>query len=321
MAGEIGGYLELEHFGGELYHSDSIALNCGRGCFAYLVELRDIKTIWLPDFMCGSVPELFQREKVDVRTYLVGRDLLPDYDSFSIDAGEWMLLMDYYGQLQQEDVDRATTASDGRLVVDETQGFFRNPWKGADTVYTCRKWFGVADGGFLSTGDDATLARDIPRDESHARMGWLLGRFERPASEFFAEASTNNDFFACEPAKSMSPITEDILRAIDYNSVRERRNANWEVLSAALHGINGFNLHSPYGAFMYPLYLGRRGPAVRRSLVAEKIYVPVLWPDVKDVPEGFAKELAEGIVPLPVDQRYGANEMETILEVLSSCLN
>lgn len=142
-AREIGGYLELERFGGRPYHEGAVALNSGRGCLAYLVELRGIRTVWLPDLMCGSVPALFRREGVEVRTYPVGRDLLPDYGAFRVGGGEWMLLMDYYGQLRAADVEAALGASDGRLVVDETQGFFRAPWPGADTVYTCRKWLNL----------------------------------------------------------------------------------------------------------------------------------------------------------------------------------
>ena len=45
---EIGGYLELERFQGEALHGDLIALGSGRACLAYLIELRGIRSIWLP---------------------------------------------------------------------------------------------------------------------------------------------------------------------------------------------------------------------------------------------------------------------------------
>lgn len=319
MIGEIGGYLELERFGGEPYHRDAVALNCGRGCLAYLVELRGIGAMWVPDWVCGSVPGLLRREGVEVRTYRVGRDLLPEYD-FEVPEGEWMLLVDYYGQLRRSDVDRALAACAGRLVVDETQGFFRAPWEGADTVYTCRKWFGVSDGGYLATRDGARLARELPRDESHGRMGYLLGRFERPAHEFFAEASANNDLFAGEPAKAMSPLTENVLRAVDYGAARDRRDGNWAVLHGALGGVNGLEPRAPDGAFMYPLLLGERARAVREALIAERVYVPRLWPDVGEVPGGIARGLSEGILPLPVDQRYGEAEMQFVADLVAKLL-
>ena len=36
------------------------------------------------------------------------------------------------------------------------------------------------------------------------RMNYLLGRFEKTASEFFREAQANNELFDNEPVKRMS---------------------------------------------------------------------------------------------------------------------
>lgn len=318
-AREIGGYFELERFRGPVYHGGAVALNCGRGALAYLVELRGIRAMWVPDWVCASVTDLLEREGVDVRLYRVGRDMLPAYD-FAVAPGEWMLLMDYYGQLRPADVGRALAHSGGRLAVDETQGFFRAPWRGADTLYTCRKWFGVADGGYLATRDGARLDRELPRDESRGRMGFVLGRLERGAGEFYAEAGENNASFASEPAKLMSAVTEDILRAVDYADVAERRRANWRALHAALGESNGLRLAEPEAPFMYP-YMVDGAQQVRRRLIAAGVFVPVLWPDLPGgLPEGsVARELSGSILPLPVDQRYGGDEMDYMLEVLSGC--
>lgn len=316
----IGGYLELERFCGEPYHKDAVALNCGRGALAYEIELRGIHRVWLPDFMCDSVPSLFAREGVEIRTYTIGEDLLPEY-GFGIASGEWMLLCDYYGQLRQEGVSQALEASGGRLVVDETQGFFRRPWEGADTCYSCRKWFGVSDGGYLATSDGAQLARELTRDESHARMAHVLGRAERPSSEFYADASANNESFADEPARLMSPITEDLLRGVDYEAVRQARLANWDRLDAVLGDSNQLALRRPEGPFMYP-YLVDDTDGVRQRMAAEGVFVPTLWPNVLDdcLPDTIAYRYAKNILPLPIDQRYGAEEMDKVLEVLGKCL-
>lgn len=321
-AREIGGYLELERFCGEHYHQGTVALNCGRGALAYLVELRGVRSMWVPDLMCASVPALLRREGVEVRTYRVDADLLPDYGSLEVGPGEWLLLVDYYGQLGASDVARAMEASGGRLAVDETQGFFRHPWEGADTIYTCRKWFGVADGGYLATCDGARLPRELPRDESHARMGFVLGRLERPAGEFFAESAANNDLFAGEPAKSMSLVTDNLLRAVDYGAARRRRDANWDVLHAALGSLNALLLRRPEGAFMYPLLLGEGAQAARARLIERKVFVPMLWPNVPQERAGgsVACRYATGMLPLPLDQRYGEGDMEYMLEVLCECL-
>ncbi len=316
----IGGYLELERYAGSLYHDGAVALNCCRGCLAYVAELRGFSRIWIPDFMCDCVPSLFEREGVEVSIYRIGPDLLPVYD-FSVEAGDWMLLCDYYGQLRAEDVERAVLHCGGRLVVDETQGFFREPWPQADTVYSCRKWFGVPDGGFLATKDDARLGRPLPQDESRNRMGFVLGRRERPASEFYDAASHNNELFDAEPAKAMSTITESLMRAIDFDDARSRRCANFERLHGSLAGRNLLQLRIPEGPFMYPLLVDDAA-GVRQAMAAEGVFVPTLWPNVpSDACAGLvAVSYSKNILPLPIDQRYGEKEMTYLVDVLRRAL-
>lgn len=313
---EIGGYFELERFYGKPYHSGLIALNSGRGCISYLSELRGIKTIWLPDWMCDSVSRRFLQEGIEVKTYQVGIDFLPIYN-FDVASDEWLYLMDYYGQLKKGDVERAIAICDGRLVVDEAHGFFRKPWAGCDTTYTCRKWFGVSDGAYVATSDGSRLERELPVDESHERLGFVLGRFERPANEYFAESKENNEIFDSEPARCMSPLTENILSAVDYSRSASIRINNWIMLHGTLCEINELQIDTPDVPFMYPLLLDR-AEEVRNELIKNKVYVPVLWPNVlEETPrDSVAHHYASSIIPLPVDQRYGEREMNYVLDVL-----
>lgn len=318
---EIGGYLELERFSGPMLHEGDVALNCGRACLEYLAELRGIRAIWLPDFLCSSVPTLCGKLGVEVKTYRIGEGFRPICD-FGAGEDEWLYLVDYYGQLAQADVDVALGASDGRLIVDESQGYYREPWPGVDTLYTCRKWFGVADGAFLHTHDGRRLGRELPRSESFGEMGFVLGRFERPAGEFFAESKANNARFADEPMARMSALTENLLHAVDYEAAKERRLANWTVLHGALGASNRLLATTPEAPFMYP-YMVADAEGVRGRMAAEGVFVPTLWPNVPgDVRAGSASiDFSNNILPLPVDQRYGADDMERVLEVLSRCLS
>ena len=136
---EIGGYFELERFGGRAYHEGAIELNCGRSCLEYLIELRDIKRIWLPDFLCDSVYELCNRMRVEVEQYAIQRDFgLPD--GLTIGDGDFLYLVDFYGQLSSRQVSFAIKLSGGRLIVDESQGFLRLPWPTFPNPFPMRKW-------------------------------------------------------------------------------------------------------------------------------------------------------------------------------------
>ena len=56
--------------------------------------------------------------------------------------------------------------------------------------------------------------------------------------------------------------------------------------------------------------------ALKRALAQRKIYVPTLWPDVAAEAGSIEKDYAENILPLPVDQRYDAQDMQRIVDAL-----
>lgn len=311
MYREIGGYIELDTFTGPMLHGDGIKLNCGRNALAYLIEAKRIDKLWMPKFMCDSCDKVLSDRGVVVEYYSIGLDfkpIVPEWDG-------WMYVVNYYGQLSNEYL-----ASLGdRVIVDNAQAYFQDPVPGMDTLYTCRKFFGVADGAVLYT--DKTIEVE-QQDESFRRMNFLLGRYERTASEFYPEYAANNNFFENEPIKRMSKLTENLLHGIDYERVRQRRTENFAFLHERLHGINRLNLTIPEGAFMYPLYL-ENGAEIRKKLQAMKIYIPTLWPSVfalcgKMEPE---YDMAKNILPLPVDQRYWTEEMEYLADEVRKCID
>ena len=55
---EYGGYIEFENYHGSMLHDGTISLNCGRNALAYLCEAKKIKKLYLPHFLCSSVPDL-----------------------------------------------------------------------------------------------------------------------------------------------------------------------------------------------------------------------------------------------------------------------
>lgn len=308
---EIGGYIELDTFTGPMLHGDGIKLNCGRNALAYLIEAKRIDKLWMPKFMCDSCDKVLSDRGVVVEYYSIGLDfkpIVPEWDG-------WLYVVNYYGQLSNEYL-----ASLGdRVIVDNAQAYFQDPVPGMDTLYTCRKFFGVADGAVLYT--DKTIEVE-QQDESFRRMNFLLGRYERTASEFYPEYAANNNFFENEPIKRMSKLTENLLHGIDYERVRQRRTENFAFLHERLHGINRLNLTIPEGAFMYPLYL-ENGAEIRKKLQAMKIYIPTLWPSVfalcgKMEPE---YDMAKNILPLPVDQRYWTEEMEYLADEVRKCID
>ncbi len=57
MKKEIGGYFELEDFGGKEYYPNLYKVNLGRTALRWLLEGRGYTKIYLPVFLCESVTE------------------------------------------------------------------------------------------------------------------------------------------------------------------------------------------------------------------------------------------------------------------------
>lgn len=310
MNKEIGGYIELDTYAGIMLHEDGIQLNCGRNALWYLLKARKIHKIWMPKFMCDSCNGVLKKEKIEVKYYSIGLDFKPK----DVNPTEWLYVVNFYGQLSNAYLS-SLKKQHPNLIVDNAQAYFQMPVVGVDTIYTCRKFFGVADGAILYT--DSVLDEKIPLDESFERMHFLLGRYERTASEFYSEYVSNNGLFADEPIKRMSRLTENLLHAIDYERVKQRRTENFAYLHEQLKRINKLDLSIPEGAFMYPLYI-ENGSEIRKKLQAEKIYIPTLWPDVFEICDETELEynMAKNILPLPVDQRYGIEDMNYMIGVI-----
>ena len=310
---EIGGYIELDTYRGKMLHEDAIKLNCGRCALDYVVKTHNIKTIFIPKFMCDSNDKIYEKNGINTVYYSIDKNFRPLLKERMKD--EWLYLVNYYGQLSN---DYIKTLGEN-IIVDNAQAYFQDNIDGVITLYTCRKFFGVPDGSLLYT--DKFLS-DLEKDESFERMHFLLGRYERSASEFYSEYVANNDFFTDEPIKKMSRLTENLLHGIDYEFVKKRRTENFRYLHEQFKEINQLSLTVPDGAFMYPLYVDN-GEIIRKKLQQERIYIPKLWPDVFEICDvgELEYDMAKNILPLPVDQRYVIENMKYIVEILMKLLN
>ena len=314
---EIGGYIELDTYRGDMLHDGAMALNCGRNCLAYLIKAKKIRKIVLPYFLCDSVRNLCDKEGVEIRYYHIDKHFLPTEVELLED--EWLYIVNFYGQVSREKITFFKNKYQS-IIIDNAQDYFQQPVESVDTLYTCRKFLGVADGAFLYT--DTPSEENLPVDESFERMQFLLGRFERTASEFYGEYAANNKIFANEPIKAMSKLTKNLLHAVDYEYIKKRRTENFNLYYEALRKINRLEINHAEGAFAYPLLL-ENGAEVRAELQKKKIYIPTLWPNVmKDIGE-YSPEynLAQNILPLPCDQRYDKKTICYVINEVEKCIN
>ena len=312
----IGGYFSLELPQREEYHKHAIRLNTGRNCFEYILRVRGYKKVYVPYYTCEAVMEpvnklgiLYEFYHIDIHFEI--------RDRFALKEGEALLYTNYFG-LKQRYVELLAEKVGSRLIVDNTQAFYAKPLPGIDTFYTCRKFFGVADGAYLYC--EKELDEEIEQDYSYDRVAHLVKRIDLSAEEGFKDFRRVDDGLDNQPIRKMSKLTQRMMRSIDYEAAARRRRANFQMLHKVLGKDNNLELHLENDAvpMVYPYFVPIRG--LREKLIKNEIFVARYWPNVLDwaKPDDIDYLLAFQMQPLPIDQRYGEEEIYRIKKIVKA---
>ncbi len=305
---EIGGYFGLENFDRNEYHSKAIALNSGRNALLYLLKQKNIKKLYIPYFLCDSISNLCDKYGYLYEYYRIDNQFKPIFDK-KLSNDEYLYIVNFYGRISNEIVKEFKKIY-GNIIFDNIHAFFQLPCENIDTIYSCRKFFGVPDGAYLYT--DSILGEELDVDFSKDRMKHILGRFEGRALDYYTDFKNNEKSFIDMELKYMSHLTHNILRAINYENVKKIRNQNYNFLDTFLKSANCLPSYFSDGPYGYPLYC-ENGMELKKRLAEKHIYVATLWPNVLELDDCVEKDYAENILPIPCDQRYREEDMQRII--------
>lgn len=311
----IGGYYSLELPLREEYHKDAIRLNTGRNCLEYILRARGYKKVYVPFYTCEAVMEPINKLGIPFDYYHI--DIHFEIrDRFTLKPDEALLYTNYFG-LKQRYVEQLAEKIGSRLIVDNTQAFYSKPIQGIDTFYTCRKFFGVADGAYLYT--DKLLDEEFVQDESYDRMVHLLKRIDLSAEDGFLDFRKADDGLDNQPIRKMSKLTQRIMQSIDYEAAAKKRRENYLMLHEVLGEENNLQLTLDEDAvpMVYPLLAPIKG--LREKLIENKVFIARYWPNVLEwtTKDDIEYLLAYQMQPLPVDQRYREGDMNLIINVIN----
>lgn len=313
----IGGYFELETVRGNGLHPQATALNSGRHSLEYILRRRrNAARVFLPYYTCSVVLQPLERLGIPHSFYHVDEQLRP-VDLPDLNEGELVIGTNYFGIGGAMLQDMAARFGN-RLLVDNAQALYDPPMEGIDTFYSPRKYFGVPDGGYAYCA--AGTAPELPQDSSWQLMQHLLQRVDEGPESGYAAFRQNSESLAPKPLMHMSRLTQRLLGGINYPAAAEARRANYTALHRALGNSN--RLHADLPAHAVPLvypYWVENGAQLRKRLIANRVFVATYWPNVLEwsAPGTLEHELATNLLALPIDQRYGAVEMQRILSILS----
>lgn len=306
----IGGYFELELPRYPEYHSDAIALNSGRFCLEYILRCRNYNKVYVPYFTCDSVVEPLVKLGIPYEFYHIDKEyhIVGNIELYKDEA---LLYTNYWG-LQNDYCKKLAYKYRKQLVLDYTQAFFTRPLGGIDTFYSCRKYFGVPDGGYLYT--DARLDFEIEQDKSYSRMDSLVKRIDLDPAAGYDDFHKTESLFQNMSIHRMSKFTKRMMQGIDYRNVAQRRLDNYNYLR---HHLGGRQLLYEEVPMIFP-FETEKGQDLRKKLIANKVFVAKYWPNVDEWAGETAVEtwMANHILPLPIDQRYDEEDMKRIVVLI-----
>ena len=313
----IGGYFELaDQEDGVFPHPEGILLNTGRNALEYILRsIGEMKRIYLPFFTCDAVLEPLKKLQIPWTFYHIDKRFELARD-IHLQPGEYLIANNYFG-LKDEYLRGLANKYGARLIVDCAQSFLAQPIPGIHSFYSPRKFVGVADGGIAYLGSDPNRPVSVKEtDNTDDHDSHLLIRKQEGAEAGFSEYRANEQKLAGQPIRRMSDKTQGLLGQIDYDSVAAVRRANFAYLHHRLREKNLLTL-SETGSFSCPMAYPflTDDTTLKQKLIADKVFVATYWPNVLDWcrPEEWEYRLADCTAFLPVDQRYGAHEMERIL--------
>lgn len=317
----IGGYFELADYeeGSVFPHQDGILLNTGRNALEYILRsIGEVKHIYLPYYTCQVVLEPINKLHIPYTYYHINQQF-EMVDVVQPEEGEYIIANNYFG-IKDAYIQQLAKRYGNHLIVDCAQAFFAKPIPGIKSFYSSRKYVGVADGSVAYLGnlpDDRVEVNEIERSDKHDSH--LLKRKQYGAEAGFADYQANEKKLDNQPIRLMAVNTKWILNHIDYDNVIVRRRDNFQYLHVALAEKNQLHLPS-LETFVCPMvypFMMATDRNLRKELIENKIFVARYWPNV-EMDEGFAKEnnMANKVIPVPCDQRYGRDDMNRIIEII-----
>ena len=320
MKEEYGGYLPFEgHIEKDFFsvygEENVIRTNSGKAAIYYALKMMDIHSIHVPYYFCGSVFKMIQNTGISIKRYYLDEHLCPVLDNIGEDEG--IILVNYFGCMNKrikEILDRYKN-----IIIDQTHSFFSAPVFREDifNVYSCRKFFGVPDGGFLVGMNLKDIQLKQCKISDH--FLYLVKSFEYGTNSSYQEKLQSDSFFM-DNYCAMSNLTRTMLSSIDYQYIADKRKKNFEALHKKMSKYNIFKLEEPED----PLYLYPFLPSenIKRALIDRKIYVPAIWRELvcQDFYGTIEYEMSEKGVFLPVDQRYDIEDMEYIADIVIGLL-
>jgi hypothetical protein len=313
---EIGSFLELdlktngEHYSG----SGNVArLNSARSGIFHALRLYGCSVIYLPYYLCPSVGVFLSRKGIGIQKYFINHQFEPQIDHIESEAA--ILIVNYFGILSNGFLSKILKKYD-KVIIDNCPSFYSEPIEGGYSVYSTRKFFGVPDGCYVIGKDAGKFTEEYQQDHSSETSAFLLKRHEVGCNASYAERMKNEERIDASDILIMSVLTRTLLKGIDYEGIKKKRQENFKLACELYREINlidpEIHIDENSTPMVYPLVI--EDAKLVDRLREKQIYTGRWWKHVlNEVPENsFEAWMSKYMVPVPIDQRYGNRELEYV---------
>lgn len=310
----IGGYFELELSNIDNFpHKSGIFVNTGRNALELILRnIGNIKVLYIPYFTCDVVLEPISKLNIPYCFYNINNDLELS-ENIILDKDEYILYTNYFG-IKDTYIKELEIKYKDKLIIDNAQALYSEPT--TKCLYSPRKFVGIPDSGIAYINNHFDL-NSFEIDESCKRFSHLLIRHENGATAGYSSFKEKSGLLKNQPIKQISILTRKLLSSIDFNIVRAKRIENFNYLHSHLRCTNLLNIDS-FNDFacpmVYPYYTNDN--TLKSKLIENKIFVATYWPNVFEwcKQDDIEYKLANNIISIPIDQRYGIEDMSRIVK-------
>lgn len=305
-----------------------------------------VKKCLMPAYMCDTVFFPFLNAGWELCFYHVGKNLQAEEEELRTKVENvrpgLLFIHAYYGVDTWKPMRSLLKEWQKQgicIMEDVTQSYYRKEC-GSEADYvvgSLRKWYAVPDGGFV-VSNHAMPARILSVDEGfvQSRLKLLTEKWEYLYGRGTPEEKSERKAAYLKKNKEMeafldewrginrlSPVAEVILSRQQEEACRQKRNQNYRHLWNAFSNSKSFcpvfdGEEADCAPLYFPIYAEDR-EKLQGCLQENDIFAPVLWPVGKENADSLSEEeqyIFSHLLAIPIDQRYGEEEMKVIVKVL-----
>ncbi len=319
----------------------------GRDSLKLIIQILGLTQrdeVLLPAYLGQEVLIPFQKEGVNFTFYKVNRKLVADIDDIKGKIRgntKALLVIHYFGYRQPVEEIRKSFKEHSMYLIEDTAQSLLTKYNGqflgrsGDLAFTSfRKFLPVLDGSLLMINREGLGNDSKWSTASLCHFFYLWFRYlgmnlknlylkthlvPKPVFLYiFTTADKMLDKYP-KPAK-ISSLSKRVLYKLDFDDIILKRRRNFQYLLDNWRSDIIQPVFRELPANVCPLgfpVFSKDRDYVKHNLIERKIYPPVHWNlplDISKEEFGLSWDISRHILTIPIDQRYGLNEMDYVLK-------